>query len=69
MHEELIAERLPHCEAQIRSGEYPHIEALFGESSALEVWWMIVDTMSAESRFEKGLALLLDGIEARVAAA
>jgi hypothetical protein len=30
---------------------------------------MIVDTMSAESRFEKGLALLLDGIETRVAGA
>jgi AcrR family transcriptional regulator len=66
MHEELIAELLPHFEAQIHSGGYPHIEALFGESSALEVWKMIVDTMSAESRFEKGLALLLDGIETRV---
>jgi len=48
------------------SGGYPHIEALFGESSALEVWSLIVETMGAESRFEKGLALLLDGIEARV---
>jgi len=66
MHEELIAELLPHFEAQIRSGGYPHIEALFGESSALEVWSLIVETMGAESRFEKGLALLLDGIEARV---
>jgi AcrR family transcriptional regulator len=67
LHEELIAELLPHFEAQIRSGGYPHIEALFGESSTLEVWTMIVDTMTAESRFEKGLALLLDGIEARLA--
>ena len=66
MHEELIAELLPHFEAQIRPGGYPHIEALFGESSALEVWSLIVETMGAESRFEKGLALLLDGIEARV---
>ena len=63
-HEEAIEELLPHFRAQIRSGEYPHIEALFGDGDVREAWQLIVDTMMSESRFELGLERLLDGIAA-----
>ena len=66
-HAEVIDELLPYFEAQIRSGEYPHTEALFGDSDARETWQLVVDTMTADSRFELGLACLLDGIEASLA--
>jgi AcrR family transcriptional regulator len=62
--QEIIAELLPHFEAQIRSGDYPNIEALFGGSDIRTTWELIVETMTAESRFEKGMQRLLDGIEA-----
>jgi AcrR family transcriptional regulator len=64
--EEVIAELLPHFEAQIRSGDYPHIETLFGDADTRETWELIVETMTAAARFEHGLDLLLDGIEARL---
>jgi AcrR family transcriptional regulator len=68
-HEEVMTELLPHFEAQIRSGEYPQIEALFGDGDTRETWELIVETMTDPSRFERGLGLLLDGIEAGLAGA
>jgi AcrR family transcriptional regulator len=67
-HEEELEELLPSFEAQMQSGEFPHIEALFGDSDVRETWQLVVDTMTAESRFELGLARLLDGIAANLAA-
>jgi AcrR family transcriptional regulator len=67
LHAELITELMPHFEAQIRSGEYPHIEQLVGDDDPLDTWRLVVETMIAESRFEKGLGLLLGGIEAQLA--
>jgi AcrR family transcriptional regulator len=67
LDEEVMAELLPHFEAQIRSGEYPQIEALFGDSDTRATWELIVETMTAKTRFERGLGLLLDGIEADLA--
>jgi hypothetical protein len=67
-HEEVIAQLLPHFEAQLHSGEYPQIEALFGGGDTRESWELIVETMTDPSRFEKGLGQLLDGIEAQLAA-
>jgi AcrR family transcriptional regulator len=69
--EETIAELLPHFEAQIRSGDYPHIAALFGDGlfgdgDTRETWELILATMTAPARFEQGLELLLDGIEAKL---
>jgi AcrR family transcriptional regulator len=64
--EEVIEELMPHFEAQIRSGEYPHIATLFGDAPTRETWDLIVETMTAAARFEQGLDLLLDGIEARL---
>jgi AcrR family transcriptional regulator len=64
--EEAIEELLPHFEAQIRSGEYPHIEALFGDTDTRATWQLVVDTMTAASRFEEGLECLLDGIQTRL---
>jgi AcrR family transcriptional regulator len=65
--DELIEGLLPHFELQIRSGDYPHIQALFGDADTRQTWELIVDVMTAESRFEQGLDLLLDGIEAKLA--
>jgi len=64
--EEVIAELLPHFEAQVHSGEYPHIEALFGDGDTRATWELVVETMTAATRFEEGLECLLDGIEARL---
>jgi AcrR family transcriptional regulator len=65
-NEEIIAELLPHFEAQIHSGEYPHLQSLFGDGDVRETWEGIVETMTADGRFEEGLGLLLDGIEAKL---
>jgi AcrR family transcriptional regulator len=65
--EERIEELLPHFETQIRSGDYPHIQALFGDTDTRQTWELVVEVMTAESRFEHGLDLLLDGIEAKLA--
>jgi len=65
--EEIIVELLPHFEAQIHSGAYPNIEHLFGDADVRETWELIVETMTAGPRFEQGLELLLDGIEAKLA--
>jgi AcrR family transcriptional regulator len=66
-HEEAIEELLPHFQAQIHSGEYPNIEALFGDGDVRETWQLVVDTMMSERRFELGLERLLDGIAAGLA--
>jgi hypothetical protein len=64
--EDAIDALLPHFEAQIHSGEYPNIEALFGDADTRATWQLVVDTMTATSRFEEGLECLLDGIESRL---
>ena len=48
-----------------RDGEYPEIENLFGVADARLTWERIVETIT-DSRFETGLDLLLDGIEAKL---
>ena len=68
VEDDVIAELLPHFEAQVHSGEYPHIETLFGDRDTRETWELIVATMVAEGRFDHGLEMLLDGIEAKLAA-
>jgi hypothetical protein len=65
-NEEIVADLLPHFEAQVRSGDYPHIEALFGDSDVRTIWELIVETMTADGRFEQGLQRLLDGIEGKL---
>ena len=46
--EEVIDELLPHFEAQLATGEYPHIEELFGDGDCAQTWELIVETMIAE---------------------
>jgi AcrR family transcriptional regulator len=65
--EENIAGLMPYVEAQMASGDYPHIQSLFGSRDTRETWNLIVATMTAAARFETGLDLLLDGIEAKLA--
>jgi AcrR family transcriptional regulator len=51
-------------EAQLRTGEYPHVEALLGEGDR----WaglvrLLLTAAGDQDRFERGLARLLDGVE------
>ena len=40
--------------------------ALFGDGDVRETWELVVETMTADGRFEEGLGLLLDGIQAKL---
>ena len=64
LEEEILEELLPFFEEQLQTGEYPNIELLFGGQDPRAKWELVVEIMTAESRFELGLARLLDGIEA-----
>ena len=63
--EEVIAELMPYFEAQLATGEFPQIQTLFGVDDTRRTWELIVETMTG-ARFETGLDLLLDGIEAKL---
>jgi AcrR family transcriptional regulator len=62
--EEVIAELMPYFEAQLATGEFPQIQHLFGADTR-RTWELIVETLTS-ARFETGLDLLLDGIEAKL---
>jgi len=47
-------------------GPAPRIENLFGVADTRLTWERIVQIMTDEPRFETGLDMLLDGIEARL---
>jgi AcrR family transcriptional regulator len=48
-------------EAQLRTGRFPHLQALRGGESLPEMGERIVGLSSDEDRFERGLAALLEG--------
>jgi AcrR family transcriptional regulator len=53
-------------EAQVATGEFPHIEALMDSDDALTAFARFAAWMSEEARFEIGLTALLDGMEQRM---
>jgi Tetracyclin repressor-like, C-terminal domain len=56
-----------YVEAQLETGEYPHIEALLPTGPAREdIWRRLGETERDSRRFERGLRRLLDGIEAEL---
>jgi len=51
-------------EAQLSTGEYPHVEALLGEGDRWAALVRLLLTAAGDQdRFERGLARLLDGVE------
>jgi AcrR family transcriptional regulator len=52
-----------YVEAEIASGQYPHLEALIPEGGLAAAWEQMQEAEEAEDRFERGLKRLLDGIE------
>jgi AcrR family transcriptional regulator len=54
-------------EREMATGEYPRINAFFGDGDFDASFDAIVEFMSQERRFDRGLARLLDGVEADVA--
>jgi AcrR family transcriptional regulator len=55
-------------ERELATGDYPHIRSYFGDMPFEESFDTVVEFMSQEHRFDRGLARLLDGIEAEVLA-
>jgi hypothetical protein len=51
-----------YLETQLATGEFPRLQELFGEDARAGLT-QIVQLSVAEERFERGLQLLLDGIE------
>jgi AcrR family transcriptional regulator len=47
-------------------GEYPHVKQLFSDRPPAEVLEDLLQNALGEDRFERGLQLLLDGIERRI---
>jgi len=57
-------------EEQLATGRYPHTAAVAGPDA--DRWARLAEILAsstADARFERGLALLLDGVEARIARA
>jgi hypothetical protein len=49
-------------DAQLETGEYPHIRAMFAADPG-ETWLRLAEATLDPFRFERGLERLLDGIE------
>lgn len=61
--EELLPDLRGFFEAQLATGDYPHIERLLGDQGVDEIWRVFTELTLDDDRFERGLRRLLDGIE------
>jgi AcrR family transcriptional regulator len=52
-----------YIEAELGTGEYPHLEQLMPEGGLSSLWEEMAEAEAAGDRFERGLKRLLDGIE------
>ena len=58
---------MEYAEAQLATGDYPQIEALFGDGAdRRDAWERISAQVNDADRFEKALQALLDGLEQRL---
>ena len=55
--------------AQVATGEFPLIEALFGDEEPLEALYRIAKWLADDRRFDRGLEAILDGFESRISRA
>jgi hypothetical protein len=56
-----------YVEAQLATGDYPHIQRLVGDGDRQAAWERLVKAAGEHDRFDAGLEALLDGIEQRIA--
>ena len=52
-----------YIDAQLATGEFPHVREMIGDGGTQAAVDNIVEMMQGEDRFERGLTILLDGIE------
>ena len=64
--EQLPDSMLAWFESLLRTGEFPHIEALAGGGGAREAVAVLASVVGDEERFDRGLGTLLDGIAGRL---
>jgi AcrR family transcriptional regulator len=53
------------AEKMMATGEFPHVEELLGGGDPLAAWAKIARFMNDAGRFQRGLDVVLDGLEAR----
>ena len=51
---------------QLRSGEFPRLQALIGDDEPMTAFTRVADHMMGDHRFDLGLEALLDGLTARL---
>jgi AcrR family transcriptional regulator len=61
--EEWLDQAAVYIEEQVATGEYPHLEAMLPDGGVSAVWERLEEADADDSRFERGLKRLLDGIE------
>jgi AcrR family transcriptional regulator len=61
--ERWLEQVVEYMEAEIATGDYPHLAALVPEGGMAAAWEQLRESEAAEDRFERGLKRLLDGIE------
>jgi AcrR family transcriptional regulator len=60
--EEWLERATRYIEEQVQTGDYPHLQAIMPEGGMSEFWKRFEEADVEDSRFERGLARLLDGI-------
>jgi AcrR family transcriptional regulator len=60
--ERWLTQAAEYIEAELASGDYPHLEEIVPEGGMAEIWELMQESEAAEDRFERGLTRLLDGI-------
>lgn len=63
--EEMTTAAMAYGRAQLATGQFPHIEALFDGRDVVEVYADLARHSSERDRFRTGLTMLLDGAAAR----
>jgi AcrR family transcriptional regulator len=55
-----------YLKGQLASGDFPYVEKVVGQGDREEVFGRFVDRYKEAERFERGLQMVLDGVEARI---
>jgi AcrR family transcriptional regulator len=61
--EEWAEQAFAYIDAEVATGEYPHLSELMPPGGMAELWTSVEDSASDDERFERGLKRVLDGIE------
>jgi AcrR family transcriptional regulator len=61
--QEWLERAADYIEEQVATGDYPHLQAVLPDEGVRAVWERLEEGDADDSRFERGLKRLLDGIE------